>query len=507
MAIAAERIDRIDRVDRLAPRPTVDIAPPGYALAVSWAPVPGATKAEVTSAPLTLYPAVVEETHVDATLRADGGGWSIDVPARRRVSRISLRGFKQPGGSTLSDALPAGMRLSVAFPPVSGGGFDSPRFSVPQVGRDHAVPPTLTGASFSGGVISLSKATAASRVRVALVDGANPSEFNDQPTELTRVNLTTHAVAANATVTGPDGAVLWQMPEFDPDLPAAQVDLRHAFEAALNARLAAGEPLETACIVAADAPARMSVVFGGVSGALVRVDDGIVRSVVEGDPAALAVEAFAAETPSSAIGDLTIRYDGIRILETVSDPLPGGPLSGVIVGQTAALRGLPPRALESYAPARIGLFGRAPEDCELSVEFVAGAAGGATDVSATPALTAPAVIAITAASGMRTHWAELPAGAAVSQASGIRVRANRGRFFWAFNANSEPLVRLAVLDPDPGGRPLWLGDSTLVAVDALEAHRPAFAFPTGVFAQGPPAFSSDLFLTVDVSDLTLRYGR
>ena len=522
--IAVERIDASER--RIArPPASVSIAPPGHAVSVSWNPVAGATKAEVTRAALTIYPAVAEETHADATMRADGAGWSIDVPAKRRVKALALVGLKQPGGDVLTGGLPGGMRLTVAFPQVQGGGFDTPRFAVPQVGRDNAVPPTLTGASFSSGVLQMTPATAASRVRVALVTGDNPSSFADQATELTRVNLTTHAAARNAKVTGPDGTVVWEVPEFDPDAEPADIDLRHVLEAALTPQVAGGGPLQAAFTITADAPARASVSFGGASGFLVRVEDGVVRTVLEGDPVEPAFADFAAETPNGATGDLTVRYEGVRILETVSDAIPAGPkgpalqgsqgpalqgsqgpalhaVSGVIVGPAEAVRALPPHALDGHSPARIGIYGRAPEACELAVEFVAtsGEVAGA-------ALAPPAVLVIEPGGELRTHWAVLPEDAALTGASGVRVRANSGRFFWAFNQDGAPIVRVAVFDPDPGGRPLFLGPTRLIDVGAIESHQPSFAFPAAVLRGAVPRLASDLFLTVDISDLSVRYAR
>jgi hypothetical protein len=482
----------------------VDIAAPGHVLSVSWNPVAGATAAEVTSASLTLLPAVAEETHASATFRSDGAGWSIDIPAKRRLRAIALVGFKQPGGNTLTESLPPGMRLSVAFPPVKGGGFDSPRFAVPPVNRDHAVPQTLTGAMFSGGVLRMTPATDASRVRVALVDGENPSSFNDQPTELTRVNLTTHAAARNAKVTGPDGVVAWQVPEFDPDAEPVEIDLRQVLEAAFSTQARSGKTLEATITIVADAPAKAVVVLDRIGGFLVRAEDGVVRTVLEGDPATPEFAgAFASEQPASVVGDLTIRYDGIRILETVSDPLPAATaIAGVVVGPGEAVRAFAPQALEGRRPARIGLFGRAPEACELAVEFVQ-----MIGDTAGPPLSPPAVIAVTPDSGFRTHWAMLPDDRELTGAAGIRVRANSGRFFWAFNGSGLPLVRVAIHDPDPGGRPVFLGSAPLQSVAATDFHQLSFAYPPGVMRGPVPALRSDLFLTVDISDLTLRYAR
>src|SRR5580765_2560931 len=83
-------------------------------------------------------------------------------------------------------------------------------------------------------------------------------------------------------------------------------------------------------------------------GALLRSTPGLTRVVLTGDDAPLGVEAaLPSEVPSSAIADLTVRYDGIRLLETVSDAgLPGGPYGGAVVTAAGTTRALPPAALD-----------------------------------------------------------------------------------------------------------------------------------------------------------------
>jgi hypothetical protein len=89
---------------------------------------------------------------------------------------------------------------------------------------------------------------------------------------------------------------------------------------------------------------------------------------------------------------------------------------------------------------------------------------------------------------------------------GLSVRANKGRFFWVCAA--DPLIRLAVRDPDPGGRPLVLNGKPLLKVtQADEMHLPGQSFAGAAFQNHPPLLESSLFLTVELSDLVLRYQR
>jgi hypothetical protein len=106
---------------------------------------------------------------------------------------------------------------------------------------------------------------------------------------------------------------------------------------------------------------------------------------------------------------------------------------------------------------------------------------------------------------IHTRWVEVPAGVTLSGPLGLRVRANRGRFFWV--TREQPLARLAIHDPNPGARPLFIGTTRLKEIVETSSHEPAFRFPVAAFRDVEPALRSELFLTVDISDLTLRYAR
>src|SRR5262249_4043350 len=197
----------------------------------------------------------------------------------------------------------------------------------------------------------------------SLVTGDNPLEFAEQDTKLDAVHATTEAPARNARVNAPDGSAVWQTPVFDPDGPAATVDLRKAIEAALNKKLAAKGAPEADVTVTADAPAQALVSVSGPRGALVRVEQDVVRAVLEGDPVALPLSGpLDAETPASVTGDLAIRYSGIRILEGISDdvPGPGAALVGAIVGAAGAVRTLPRRRSTGSSPRVSACTGARP---------------------------------------------------------------------------------------------------------------------------------------------------
>ena len=494
--------EREHEVVATAPSPR-NVAAPGFAHTIRWQSVAGATGAEVQEASVLLSPAMVSETQQDVSFSNDGG-WIVTVPQGKRVKSLTLHGLKPSGGEeiTSSSGL-AGMRLAVSFSPAQGGGWDSPRFSVPSVSAQNMVPRTLTGASFSNRVLSFSDSVPARRVRVSLVSGSEPREFVAQAADISRIHLRTETAARNIKLVGPDGNTLWQLPEYDPEAPSTEVDIRAALELALNDKVQNNQPLEATFTVIADPPAQAGVRFKRITGAVVRVKEGVVRAELTGDPVDLDLGgALANETPSSVTGDLTIAYAGIRILESASDepPAANAVVSGVIAAANGVLKIFAPEALDGITPARVGIIGRAPEECELSLEFVSVNGG----VAGTP-VGPPAVLTLTPDNEIRTRWVDVPAGVTLSGPLGLRVRANRGRFFWV--TGDQPLARLAIRDPDPGGRPLFLRTTRLKPIVETNSHEPGFRFPVAAFRNLAPALRSDLFLTVDISDLTLRYAR
>jgi hypothetical protein len=94
----------------------------------------------------------------------------------------------------------------------------------------------------------------------------------------------------------------------------------------------------------------------------------------------------------------------------------------------------------------------------------------------------------------------------------VSVQVTTGRFLWVSGPwpagqDAAGLVRIAIADPDPGGRPVFLGSSVLAHLpDASLPHRAAF-LATAEFVRAAPVLRSDLFVTADLTHLTLRYPR
>jgi len=441
------------------------------------------------------------------TVRIAENSYDVTIPSGKRVFSLTLHDLKQSGSGTAITSpsnLPANHRLVVS--PYEGGQPGSPRYSVPPVGRRRMLPPSLTGATFSNKVLKLPD-MAAGKIRLSLVTGSFPEEFEAQSFSLDRVTGISAVFPTDLELVDQAGAVLWAFPgEYPPNSPPMDLDLRVNFESALNDQIKAGQPLDLTFRLRGRAPSRAGFTFS-LRGQLVRDYPGVKTLDLEGDPVALPLAnetPLADETPSSATGDLTVTYRGIRILEELSDALPtGGAVGGAIVDTKPVTRIFPPRAFSNMALARIGIIGRAPTDCELSVQAVQMVGNHIASVMGTLG-----VMLISASNALQTHWLDFPPDSNFSGENiGLALHAGMGRFFWV-RVQDRPLVKLAIFDPDPAGRPLRINGAILINVtQPEEIHLPAHAFPEAQFRSRAPALDSSLFLTVDVSDLALRYAR
>jgi hypothetical protein len=107
--------------------------------------------------------------------------------------------------------------------------------------------------------------------------------------------------------------------------------------------------------------------------------------------------------------------------------------------------------------------------------------------------------------GVGVVWVDLPEPIEIDRPAAIEVSAGTGVFFWV--GDLQPLVRIVVLDPDPGGRPIALGGVSLLTVDQATLGRDRAALPAGAFAGQAPLVASALFGRLEVTDVRLRYRR
>lgn len=488
--------------------PTVPLTAQGHPFRVQWTDVAKATAAEVSSASVQIAPVLVSEPMNELSFSAAGSEWEFTVAQGRRIRSLTLKGLKwvkssseEPALRSRADLESRGLRLVVSIRDPAGNW--TPVHAVPEIPKRKMLPASLTGATFSNEVLTLPDLPA-SKVRLAVVTGGRPDEFDVQTTKLDHVTGVAAVPPKGLELVDPAGTPVWAFPgELPPGAPAATVDLRFALEDALGKRLA-DDLAPDVTFRLRGAAGQANVSFAAAHGTLARSWPTVLRTELTGDPEPLGLgePPLASETPASAVADVTVRYLGVRLLDRVADPEPSPPpaIEGRVVGDAPVVRALPPASLLGFAVARVGVVGRSPDGCELSVQLVA------MDTGAVGApLGPPGVVPLDASAEVVTVWAPLPESGEIERSVGVSVRAGKGRFLWA--AAPEPLVRIAVYDAAPGGRPLRLAGTPILAVEDNETHLPAHSLPAGAFRSAAPVLSSELFLSVDLSDLTLRYAR
>ncbi len=483
----------------------VDVSPPGHALQVQWAPAAGASRAELDGGSLAVGPVTATTSLGALSIASAGSQVEVTVPGGKRLRALTLLNLRVDGGSELASSHALGSHdppLRLAVSTLVGGKW-TPLCVLPALGARGVLPAQLTGGSYGGRVLTLPD-PASPKVRLALVQGDVPESFVFHKTRLDGAQGTAALPSADLELVGPDGAAAWAFPG---EMPASQtVDLRVPVGLALEAALAAGSGPDVTFRLRGRPSTRATAVVSGLRGALVRTFPGVLGHSLDGGAIPLALDGpgLAAETPATAQADLSVSYAGMRLHEAVRDapPAGAGAVSGLVVGDLPVVRALPPAALVDHGPARVAPVGRAPAGCSLSAELVDLGAGP----PGTP-LGPPGTLELEASDALCTPWIDLPATGPVDRPAGVALRATAGRFLWAAAASGAPLLRMAVHDPDPGGRPVRLGMETLVAVGEREV---ALTLPLPAAAlRGParPLLSSDLFCTVDLADLTLRYAR
>lgn len=475
----------------LAIEEAVDLAAPGHAITVTWAGVAGANDVEVDAAMLSIRQNAIEETVPDLSVT----GGTVTIPSGKRVASLKL----QYSDKTKSAATFIGTkRLVIAVSP-TGGPFGPPLYSVPEVGARGVFPATFTGASLNNGVLTL-PSVAAKKVQLTVIDDF-PENGSGTAMTLDKVEGRLLTFPSAITLTDEEGTTIWARPTEMGAGESAAIDLRHAVENILKKKVKSGAPLTTTLKL--EGVGRVWLSFSGARGAVLRKIDGVLTTELAGDALPLAIPAppLPGVAPSRAVADITVKYHGIRILENVSDAVPaqsGDGIGGVVVAETATRRTLPPKGLDGLAIAKIGIVGRAAIDCELVVEVL--------DATTGAPLTTPATRLLTASTRVETQWLDVPKHEPVTVPVAISVRTNHGRFLWA--AAPDPLVRIAVFDPDPAGLPVRIDGRNVLAVTApKEVHAPAVSIDVAAFASAAPRLDSPLFATVDVSDLRLEYQR
>ncbi|MBL0174633.1 MAG: hypothetical protein IPP94_05095 [Ignavibacteria bacterium] len=513
--------DRADAVSRPRPQTPVQIPAEGYALLVAWNSVRGATGLALDDAAgvVSIAPSPILESMTDLVLTRDGNHRVYANPGKKRILRLTIRGLKMTGegnpvyartgdfsapttdGKTLRLVVSSRASASDAWMPV---------FAIPSVPARGAIPPMFTGAAFSNEVLSFPYALNG-QLRLTLFEKEKPEEFVAQPMEISSVGATVEALPLDLELTGPAGDVLWSFPgEFPVGAPQAAPSLRVPIELALKAdipaALAEGRPLRAEFRLKGKAAQQaVFLSFAQPRGAILRENKAMLHCDLAGDPVPIPFGAeLDAQAPTEVSGGMSIRYLGLRLLPELSAslPAPGETVEGSVVRDAPVYQAFPPAGLRGLSLGKIGIIGRAPEDCELEAQLVR-MRGDAPGLPLGP----PGRLPVGKSDVISTVWIDLPEMEATEDPLAVSLRALRGRFFWAALSSGRRRVCVVVRDPDPAHRPLLLGASVLLTVDAPSIDVPMQAFPSSQFHSAPPMLSSELFLAVDISGLTLKYTR
>ena len=491
--------------------PPTDVGPEGVAFAFEWAPLTGSARVELDPVELTVS-AFDDDDFVGLPLglipvAQDSGGLRITVagsPPLRGLAFDSLHEAIADAPTLVPGDFSRDSKrhLIVRRRDPASGGWGAPEVAVPPLPASGAVPRRLVGASMPASTLRLPDLSG--QLLVQLVTGDSPESFDIATLALTDVCGWAAPTAKNLRVLGPDGAVLWSFPGDFTSTTSMQADLTVAISAAVEKLRATGAPISGALRVISDRPARIRLRLGDVAGALLRTVPGTTSVRLEGEPAVVDIPPPPpGSPPTSVVGDLTIAYLGERVAD-ISDRLPEqDAVAGVVVRADRVVRDLPPEALTGTTVTRIGVVGFAPVPTALTVSL-----SSRSDPSRT--IGTPAVTRCDPSPTWDVVWVQLPEPVDVAEPVVVTVSASEGRFNWA--AGPDPLVRIVVRDPDPGGRLVVIGPtggqpSTLASLTSDRLQVPRASLPPDAFAGGTLAVASALVCTVELTDLELRYRR
>jgi hypothetical protein len=426
----------------------------------------------------------------------------VKVPSGRQLRALNLTGLKSDNVALNSGAdVNEGRRLVVSLPDPRGG-WAAPIVSVPPVKKQGAIPQTLTGASFAGGVLRLPDLTGP--IRVAVVKGVTPDKFEELALTVGKVIGWAAPTPVDLTLTGPDGTTLWNWSGAMPGGVAQRPDVTVAVSSAVEALRAAGSPITGSLTLTSKFPSKVRFAVSDVAGDLIRDLPGTITVELAGEPVPLPLATpLPQAVPSTVVADVKVTYRGQRMAD-VSDPLPPvGAHRGIVVRQDRVLRVLPPLALRDERVSRIGLIGFCPEPTALLVRLVP--AVTTSEPGPVAALGTPGTATVDASTAVGVIWVDLPEPIHVDVPVAIEVSAGSGVVYWV--SDPEPLIRIVVVDPDPGGRPVVLGGTTLLTVDQPTVGAQRAALPAPAFGSEAPVLASALFCTVELTDGELRYPR
>lgn len=474
-----------------------------------WNRVSGADRVEVTSGSITLGASNDEKTLSGVSLSKEGRHYVVNFSEPVHLTSLSLNDFTHiASGATQATSFTAtsSSRLVVAIP--NEQTIWLPVYAVPHL-SSVSTPKQYAGASFSGNTVSFpNDIQPVNKIRLSVIKnfskdseevlvstiGSATARIRNLPIDLNLKNDT-------------DSNVLFEHKGlFLNDMPNVVYDLVNPAQAAFDRQLAEDKPISFQYTLKAKTGTAFGYASSTVKGAMVRTFKGVSSAVLKGEAQTLSLDLSNAELdaqqPDSAITDLVVSYEKLRLLERLNDDVPPvpGDVSGQIVANEDVRRVLLDPEIADYPIDRIGLIGRAPEACELSLSL----RPQQGETLGEP-LTAPGVVQLKSSTEIQVIWISLPQAVTHEGALVLSLHANSGRFFWV--TNPEPAIKVVVQDPDPGGREIRINQRLLTNLDAERINLPKVSILADLFADKAPILSSNLFVTIEFSDLTLRYTR
>ncbi len=491
----------------------VNINAQGYPIEISWQKVDALTKASVSCASFFIKSTADERQLGELNHNFTGSNQNciITFGAKTRLKKLTIMDMEvytavadndgYESVTSLSALSSGGLRLVLSIP--DGRGGYTPVYCAPATPERAVLPGALIGCTFSNSVFSIPD-TIVDKVRLNIVRNDQPEDFEPVAFRCSKITGIAANLPSDTKLVAPNGEIIWAYPgEFDSQNSSVMIDFRMPLQAALNDALNNNQDIDVAFSLISSNEARIKITPPSVSGELYYSIDGVNRTELFGEAIpVLLKDKLSPDTPDEVNADLTVSYNGIRILEEASDDVPDktGDIAGMILGSKAFSHKFYPPLSKDYPVALIGIIGRAPVSCELEIQI--GTLAGQTLF--TPACPGK-IIKIESGQLLHTAWADFQDTELSLWPDALSVKAVSGRFFWVCDPN--PLIRFAVFDPDPKGRPLFIDGFQILAIEETSIHLPANVFPNNSFKEKNPVLSSSLFCTVDLSDIKLRYNR
>lgn len=501
----------------------IDVPAEGTPLRLDWPPISGATEVALDSARVTVVPPFGADAGLNLGHLKTGHSGTVckvvipDAPRVVRSLYLSALRLTDSNETPLPDrdALQSTadgkdpMRLAVA---VKQGGVLAPiGYAVPHIGPSpanppYAIPPLLSGASYDSYRLSLPDVLA-DELHIMVVTGDAPEDFTPVDFKLKYVSAMAAPSPLDITLNDANGAPFYT--GSGPIVASTAIDAKNAVQRALEAAIDAGDDPSVELTLTARTVGKLGTYGIVASGEVRRLFDDKISVTLEGAGVTPTFPGAPLDTrtPNSATADVVIEHAGARRHE-LSDALPSGTggHSGQVLSMDAPLwQPLLPQAMRGEVLRRVGIIGYGLDAASLSLRVLGASpdgslvappdlATGTCEIDA-PDLKVPQPPCV--------HWFDLGEGVMVDQPIGLEVTAQSGRFLW-IEAAGRLLAQFAVAHTLQGGEVLRIGNQTLPITDArttLNGH----ALTPGNFAR-PPSITSDHFLTLTLSRLTLGYA-